>query len=123
MFDPITTEVIGHHLTAIAEQMKRTIIRTAMNPIIYEVLDFSTAVFDARGRLAAQASGLSIFLGTLDWAVAAAIEKFGLDDLADGDVVLTNDPYTGGGTHLSDVSAVAPVYHQRRLIGFVASRA
>jgi N-methylhydantoinase B len=121
--DSITIEVIGHHLTAIAEQMKRAIIRTAMNPIIYEVLDFSTGLFDARGRLAAQASGLSLFLGTLDWAVAAAIEKFGPDGLADHDVILTNDPYTGGGTHLSDVSVVAPVYHERRLIGFVASRA
>jgi N-methylhydantoinase B len=121
--DPITTEVIGHHLTSIAEQMKRTIIRTAMNPIIYEVLDFSTGLFDARGALAAQASGLSLFLGTLDWAVAAAIEKYGLADLADGDVILTNDPYTGGGTHVSDVSVIAPVHHQRRLIGFVASRA
>jgi N-methylhydantoinase B len=121
--DAIVSEVIGHHLVAIAEQMKRTIVRTAANPIIYEVLDFSTGVFDARGTLAAQAAGLSIFLGTLDWAVAAAIEKFGVDDLADGDVVLTNDPYAGGGTHLSDVSVVAPVYSGRRLIGFVASRA
>jgi len=121
--DAIVTEVIGHHLTAIAEQMKRTIVRTAMNPIIYEVLDFSTGVFDGRGTLAAQASGLSIFLGTLDWAVAAAIRKFGVAGLADGDVVLTNDPYVGGGTHLSDVSVIAPVYFERRLIGFVASRA
>ena len=72
--DPVTTEVIGHHLTGIAEEMKRAIIRTAMHPIIYEVFDFSTGVFDARGTLAAQAAGLSIFLGTLDWAVAAALE-------------------------------------------------
>lgn len=121
--DPITTEVIGHHLTAIAEQMKRTIVRTAMHPIIYEVLDFSTGLFDARGMLAAQAAGLSIFLGTLDWAVAAVIEKFGDGGLSDGDVFLTNDPYSGGGTHLSDVSAVAPVFRERQLIGFVASRA
>ena len=49
--DPVTTEVIGHHLTAVAEQMKRAIIRTARNPIIYEVLDFSTGVFDVRGRV------------------------------------------------------------------------
>jgi N-methylhydantoinase B len=121
--DPVTTEVIGHHLTAIAEEMKRAIIRTAMHPIIYEVFDFSTGVFDARGTLAAQAAGLSIFLGTLDWAVAAAMEKFGARGLDDGDVILTNDPYVGGGTHLSDVSVVAPVFHERRLIGFVASRA
>ena len=120
--DPVTVEVIGHHLHAIAEQMKRVIIRTALNPIINEVLDFSTGVFDARGRLAAQASGLSMFLGTLDWAVAAVIEKFG-DDLGPGDVFLTNDPYAGGGTHLNDVTAVSPVFDEAALIGFVASRA
>ena len=120
--NPITVEVIGHHLHAIAEQMKRVIIRTALNPIINEVFDFSTGVFDARGRLAAQASGLSMFLGTLDWAVAAVIEKFG-DDLGPGDVFLTNDPYAGGGTHLNDVTAVSPVFDEAALIGFVASRA
>jgi len=91
--DPVTTEVIGHHLVAIAEEMKRAIIRTAMHPIIYEVFDFSTGLFDARGTLAAQAAGLSIFLGTLDWAVAAAIDKFGAAGLDEGDVILTNDPY------------------------------
>ena len=102
--------------------MKRVIIRTALNPIINEVFDFSTGVFDAGGRLAAQASGLSMFLGTLDWAVAAVIEKFG-DDLGPGDVFLTNDPYAGGGTHLNDVTAVSPVFDEAALIGFVASRA
>ena len=121
--DPVSVEVIEHHLTATAEQMKRTIIRTAMHPIIYEVLDFSTAVFDAKGRLAAQASGLAIFLGTLDWAVRSVLKKFGPDNLQPGDIILTNDPYNGGGTHLSDVSVVEPIFHETRIIGFVASRA
>src|SRR5690606_27934445 len=121
--DAVTVEVIEHHLVSIAEEMKENIVRTAMSPIIYEVLDFSTGVFDRRGRLAAQASGLAIFLGTLDWAVAAVLEKFGRDDLHPGDVFLTNDPYGGGGTHLNDVVVVMPVFVQRELIGFGASRA
>jgi N-methylhydantoinase B len=55
--DAVTTEVMRHALVGAAEEMKATLMRSAYNPIIYEVLDFSTAVFDAHGRLAAQASG------------------------------------------------------------------
>lgn len=120
--DAVTTEVIRHALVGAAEEMKLSLMRSAYSPIIYEVLDFSTAVFDARGRLAAQAAGLSIFLGTLDWSVAAVRDKFG-DSIAEGDVFLTNDPYVGGGTHLNDVSVVAPAYLGGRLVGFSASRA
>jgi len=120
--DLVTTEVVSNYLVAVADEMKRTVVRTAMSPVIYEVLDFSTGVFDRRGRLVAQTAGLAIFLGTLDWAVQAVLKKFG-DDLHPGDVILTNDPYEGGGTHLNDVSVVAPVFDAGRLRGFVASRA
>ncbi len=122
LVDPVTVEVVSHYLRAVADEMKRTIVRTAMSPVIYEVLDFSTGVFDRRGRLVAQTAGLAIFLGTLDWAVQATIRKFGAD-LHPGDVILTNDPYSGGGTHLNDVSVVAPVFYRGKLEGFVASRA
>jgi N-methylhydantoinase B len=121
--DAITTEVVRHALIGAAEEMKATLMRCAYNPIIYEVLDFSTAVFDVRGRLAAQASGLSIFLGTLDWAVQAVVEKFGTAELASGDIFLTNDPYGGGGTHLNDVSLIMPAFKGNELVGFAASRA
>jgi N-methylhydantoinase B len=121
--DGITREVIRHALVATADEMKETLGRSAYNPIINEVLDFSCGVFDARGRLAAQAAGLTIFLGTLDWAVQAVLDKRGADRLEPGDLFLTNDPYDGGGTHLNDVCAVAPVFHDEHLLGFVASRA
>lgn len=121
--DPVVTEVIGYGLVGAAEEMKLTLMRSAFNPIIYEVLDFSCGVFDRHGRLAAQAAGLPIFLGTLDWAVQAVLQKEGADGLRPGDVFLTNDPYGGGGTHLNDVCAVVPVFAGGELVGFTASRA
>ena len=117
------TEIVAHALVAAAEEMKLTLMRSAYNPIIYEVLDFSCGVFDRQGRLAAQASGLAIFLGTLDWAVQSVIARHGAHDMREGDVFLTNDPYGGGGTHLNDVCCVTPVFAASELIGFTASRA
>lgn len=121
--DPITVEVVRYALVGVAEEMKSALARTAHTPIVHEVQDFSTGVFDAEGRLAAQAAGLAIFLGTLDWAVRAVIDKYGKDDLQPGDVYLTNDPFEGGGTHLNDVSVVEPIFAGGRLCGFAASRA
>ena len=121
--DPIDLELVRHTLLSIADEMKSTLVRCAYNPIIYEAYDFSTGVFDARGRLAAQATGLPIFLGTLDWAVQAVIAKFGERGFEPGDVYLSNDPYTGGGTHLNDVSVITPAFDAAELIGFAASRA
>ncbi|MFN8223673.1 MAG: hydantoinase B/oxoprolinase family protein [Gaiellales bacterium] len=121
--DPVFLEIVEHALLGAADEMKLTLMRSAFNPIIYEVLDFSCGIFDRRGRLVAQAAGLPIFLGTLDWAVQAVIAREGLDGIAAGDVFLSNDPYGGGGTHLNDVCVVAPVVNGGALIGFTASRA
>ncbi|MEW5934798.1 MAG: hydantoinase B/oxoprolinase family protein, partial [Bacillota bacterium] len=121
--DIITEEVVRNYLITVAEEMKKTIIRTSMSPIIYEVLDFSTGVFNRSAQLVAQAAGLAIFLGTLDWAVKATLDKFGEQNLHPGDIIITNDPYSGGGTHLNDVAMVAPAFYQNRLVGFTAVRA
>lgn len=121
--DPVFLEIVEHALLGAAEEMKLTLTRSAFNPIIYEVLDFSCGVFDSQGRLVAQAAGLPIFLGTLDWAVQAVIDREGLDGIAAGDVFLSNDPHGGGGTHLNDVCVVAPVRHEGAVVGFTASRA
>lgn len=77
--DKITVEVIRNYLITVAAEMKKVIERTAMSPIIYEVLDFSTGVFTREAKLMGQAAGLTSFLGTLDLAVAAALQKFGAD--------------------------------------------
>jgi N-methylhydantoinase B len=97
--------------------------RTSMSPIIYEVLDFGSGLTDADGQLITQGNGVTVFIGTLAFAVRAALEKFGRDGLRPGDVIATNDPYTGGGTHLSDVTLVVPIFHDGELVAFATSKA
>ncbi len=121
--DKITVEVIRNYLITVAEEMKKVIERTSMSPIIYEVLDFSTGVFTRDAKLIGQAAGLTMFLGTLDLAVAAALRKFGVDGLKPGDLIITNDPYVGGGTHLNDVVTISPIFHGGELVAFGAVRA
>ena len=120
--DPVTLEVIRHALIGCAAEMKLNLARTAYNPIIYEVLDFSCGVFDPQARLLAQADGLPIFLGNLGAAVSEVISDVGVDAMRDGDVYLFNDPYAQG-NHVNDVTTVAPVFEAGRLVGFAVTRA
>ena len=120
--DPFTGEVIKDALIAVGDEMFIALQRTSMSTIIYEVLDFATGITDARGQLITQGNGVTGFLGTLTEAVRSTIEKFG-GDLHPGDVVITNDFYSGGGTHLSDVSLVVPIFVAGRLVAFAASKA
>ncbi|QBI20843.1 hydantoinase B/oxoprolinase family protein [Egibacter rhizosphaerae] len=121
--DPVRVEVVRHALIAAAEEMKTNLMRTAYNPIIYEVLDFSCGVFDRAGRMVAQADGLPIFLGNLAVAVQWVVHDVGVESLRPGDVFLMNDPYLTG-NHLNDVAAVAPVFSRGgELLGFTSTRA
>ena len=110
---------------ACAEEMGITLMRTAHSPNIKERLDYSCAIFDARGRLVAQAAHIPVHLGSLPRAVEAALAR---GPFRPGDTVLLNDPYAGG-THLPDVTLVSPVFLARAGSGgarpdfFVASRA
>ncbi len=95
--------------------------RTAQSPIIYDVLDFSTAITDPEGNVTAQATGIPLFIGIFDYTVKGVIKKYGDDGLREGDVILLNDPYMSG-THLNDVGVVAPMFHHGGLVGFTASK-
>src|SRR5260370_10893096 len=91
--------------------------------IINEVLNFASGLTDATGQLNTQGNGVTGFLGTLTFAVRSTLEKFGSENLHPGDVVITNDPYGGGGTHLSDVSLIVPIFYAGTLVAFAASKA
>lgn len=119
---PIQLEIIRYGLVAIAEEMKLHLARTAHNPIIYEVLDFSCGIFDGAGKLLAQADGLPIFLGNLGAAVRCVIADVGVDRMRAGDVLLFNDPYEQG-NHVNDVTTVAPVFMDDDLVAFAVTRA
>lgn len=122
--DPFTVEIIKNSLVAIGDEMFYALQRTSKSTIIYETLDFGVAITDAQGRLVAQGNGVPLFIGTLDAAVNAVRERFAAtDSLRPGDIVVTNDPYGGGGTHLSDVSLIMPIYFRGELIAFVGNKA
>ncbi|OLZ39493.1 5-oxoprolinase [Natrinema saccharevitans] len=102
--DPVTLEVLRNQLESVAEEMGQTLIRGAYSPNIKERRDCSTALFDADGRMIAQAEHIPVHLGAMPAAVAAVRER----DPQPGDVFVLNDPFTGG-THLPDVTTVSPI--------------
>lgn len=119
MLSPADLQIAHHRLAAIAEEMGLALCRSAFSPNIKERRDYSCAVFDAAGALVAQAAHIPVHLGSTPLSVRAAIER---RPMRDGDVVVLNDPYAGG-THLPDVTVVAPVHARGRLVGYVANRA
>ncbi|GAW28191.1 hydantoinase B/oxoprolinase family protein [Carboxydocella sp. ULO1] len=122
--DPITVEVIRNGFVAASDEMKINLTRTAYNPIIYEVLDFSVGMFDENGNMISQSAGLPIFLGNLSPSVKQIITDIGKENMSPGDIYLINDTYTVG-THLNDVVVCSPIFLEdgKTLVGFAASRA
>lgn len=123
MRDPITTEIIRNGLNAAAAEMSHTLVRTAYNPLLYEVQDFGTGIVSARGELWAEgAGGVPPFLGALPDTVRGGLERWGEEGLADGDILIANDPFLSG-THLSDVTICAPIIVDGTLIAVAAATA
>ena len=119
--DPITTEIIQSSLQAACDEMFIAMRKTAMSSIIYEVLDFGTAVTDSDGNIAASGAGIPAFIAMCDKAVQAVIKKYDESDIKDGDVFATNDPYNGGVTHLNDVIVVMPIFSLGERIAWSAN--
>src|SRR2546423_4505030 len=109
---PIQLQMIGAALRSIAEEMGAVLIRSSFSANIKERRDCSTALFDERGRMIAQAEHIPVHLGAMPNAVAAVMQ-LGLEP---GQVAILNDPYTGG-THLPDVTLIS-----RTVLGYAVSR-
>jgi N-methylhydantoinase B len=123
-FDPITLEIIQSSLQSISEEMFGAMRKTAMSPIIYEVLDMATAITDAEGNLASSGAGIPGFVGVLDKAVKRIMQVNGEPgEIGPGDVFATNDPFYGGVTHLSDVVLAMPVFAGDELVAWTANMA
>ena len=114
MIDPASLQVMGSALRGVAEEMGAALVRAAHSANIKERRDCSTAVFDRRGRMIAQAEHMPVHLGAMPDAVAACLEL----KPKRGDVMVVNDPYTGG-THLPDITLVSPAGD----LGLLVSRA
>ncbi len=116
--DPVTLSVLASALSGVAEEMGAVLIRGAYSSNIKERRDCSAALFDAEGRMVAQAEHIPVHLGAMPEAVAAAMEK----GPEPGDVFALNDPYSGG-THLPDITLVSSVAIEDEIIGYAVTRA
>lgn len=120
--DPFTQEIIKNALVAIGDEMFLAMAKTSMSPIIYEALDYSVGITNARGDLIAQGNGTTVFLGMIDSLVRDILEKFA-GEIHPDDVFISNDPYKGGGTHLCDVAIVKPIFFRDDLVAFAMNKA
>lgn len=115
----IELSLFSSRLTAICDEMGAVLQRAAFSPNIRDRLDFSCAIFSLEGDLTAQAAHIPVHLGSMAYAMRGIVETLAWSE---GDMVIVNDPYLGG-THLPDVTVIAPVYVDGNLQAFVANRA
>jgi N-methylhydantoinase B len=119
--DAVDLELFRNRLISVTEEMGAVLEHTGFSPNIHSRRDFSCAVFDAEGDMVAHAAHIPVHLGSTPLSVRAAIDQTRMEP---GDVIVLNDPYAGG-THLPDVTMVAPVFLKRggAPFAYVANRA
>lgn len=121
--NPVTTEIIRNALSSAAEEMNESLARSSFSPIIYEMKDCSVGIFNEKAELLGQSSGLPMFLGNLDECIKITTEFVGgNDNYKPGDIYIMNDSYMAG-THLNDMTVISPIFSEKELVGFSATRA
>ena len=117
--NPVELSIFANRLNAVCDEMGAVLQRAAFSPNIRDRLDFSCAVFDAQGDLCAQAAHIPVHLGSMAFAMRDLVKSLAWGP---GDMVVVNDPFLGG-THLPDVTLIAPVFAAEQLVGYVVNRA
>ncbi|MEW7998384.1 MAG: hydantoinase B/oxoprolinase family protein [Candidatus Thiodiazotropha endolucinida] len=117
--DAVELSIFSSRLEAVCDEMGAVLRNAAFSPNIRDRLDFSCAVFDAKGELCAQAAHIPVHLGSMAYAMADIVARV---EWHQGDMVVLNDPFMGG-THLPDVTLIAPLFHTGRLTAFLVNRA
>ena len=118
--DQVTLTVIDNYLATTCREMGIAMMRTAYSPMFNESLDFSCVLFDAKGRLSAQAEFCPSQIGTIKFTVEWMIDELGPDIYRPGDVIIMNDPYRGSG-HIPEHTLLKAVFHGDEIVGFVAN--
>ncbi|MFQ5814492.1 MAG: hydantoinase B/oxoprolinase family protein [Anaerolineae bacterium] len=118
--DPVTMQVIRYAMEQVADEMGRTLVRTSRSTIIKEIEDISCAVFDRHGNTVAQAHHAPMLLTGFELGMRSLVQRFQPEDLVEGDVIVFNDPYSGG-QHVMDLVTFAPIFFEGELVGFVGS--
>ena len=120
--DPITLEVMRNVLQSIAEEMGAALIRTALSTNIKDRRDCSSGIYTMDGGLVAQAEHIPLHLGLMPAVVKKVIEYFPPESLHPGDAIIVNDPFVSG-SHLPDISVIAPVFFNGKPVAMVANLA
>ena len=116
---PIALSIFASRVAAVCDEMGAVLQRSAFSPNIKDRLDFSCAIFDAHGDLCAQAAHIPVHMGSMAYAMRDIVSQL---EWRKGDMVILNDPFMGG-THLPDVTVIAPLFVAGQLLAFVANRA
>jgi len=122
--DPVTVEVIRNALVFAAEEMGVALRNSSYSHNIKERMDHSCAIFDAEGKLIAQAEHIPVHLGSLPWGVRNTLDFLAREGIAleEGDVIMLNDPHLAG-THLNDITLLTPVFAGGRIVAYAANKA
>lgn len=119
----IDNQIMWNRLIAVVEEQATTLIRTAFSTSVREAGDLSAGLFDRRGRMMAQAvTGTPGHVNAMAESVTHFVREIGVDNIFEGDVFITNDPWMGTG-HLHDITVVSPSFHDGKHIGFFACTA
>lgn len=121
--DPITTEVIRHSLVAAVDEMKATLCRTAVSPVIYDMWDFAAALFDREMRMLGQAKSLPGFLGAMSFCIESAVAGVGGEEALKPGDVLFNTYVFDIGSHANDAAVIAPAFFGGELVGYAVVKA
>jgi N-methylhydantoinase B len=117
--DPITAELFRNAIAAIGDEMVLTIYRTAYSGVLKNIMDYSAALCDERGRLVAQGLSLPGHLCSIPVALQAVLRRYG-DDIHEGDILVSNDPYEGG-MHLPDIFVFRPLFADGQVLAYAAT--
>lgn len=121
--DKISQEIIRSGLYSIAREMKVAMMRTATNPILHSGADASAAVCGPDLQLVAQGNDIPAMLGSSVFSTRAAVTAIGVENLRAGDVIISNDIYSAGGSHLPDAQFTRPVFFEGRIVAYTITRA
>jgi len=119
--DVVLAEIIRNRLVAATEEMAKTLIRTAYNPLLYEVQDFAVTIMSAEGDIWAETPGVIVFSQAFPDAVKSGIRRWE-GRFEEGDVLIVNDPFETG-THISDTNIYMPAFYDGQLIAFCGNAA
>jgi N-methylhydantoinase B len=120
--DPVTFEVLRRSFEYACERMSQVLQKASFSPIIYDMVDYSTAIFDPNVDLIGQTANCPVHIAAMQFSVQASLAKYALEDLGPGDIVILNDPYSGG-THTPDVTLTMPIFFEGELLAIAVSRA